>query len=143
MSPQPFVIERTYNAPIDKVWKAITDKEQMKEWYFDLSSFKPEAGFEFEFSGGDDKVSFRHLCKITSVVPGKKLSYTWAYDQLPGSSEVTFELFEEGDKTRLRLTHTGLESFAANGTMFQPESFAAGWNMIIGKNLKAFTEKQV
>ncbi len=44
MKTEPFVIERTYNAPISKVWKAITDKEEMKEWYFDLAEFKPEVG---------------------------------------------------------------------------------------------------
>ena len=33
------VIERTYNAPVEKVWKAITDKEEMKQWYFDLDAF--------------------------------------------------------------------------------------------------------
>ena len=27
MNDEPFVIERTYNAPIAKVWKAITDKK--------------------------------------------------------------------------------------------------------------------
>lgn len=31
MKPEPFVIERTFNAPIERVWKAITDREQMKQ----------------------------------------------------------------------------------------------------------------
>jgi len=31
METQPFVIERTYNAPIAKVWQAITDNNKMKE----------------------------------------------------------------------------------------------------------------
>ncbi|MGI8635287.1 MAG: SRPBCC family protein [Segetibacter sp.] len=30
MSSIPFVIERTYKAPIEKVWRALTDKDQMK-----------------------------------------------------------------------------------------------------------------
>ncbi|MEI9946055.1 MAG: SRPBCC domain-containing protein [Chitinophagaceae bacterium] len=51
----PFVIERTYNSRIEKVWKAITDKDQMKQWYFDLSEFKPLVGFEFQFSGKGSK----------------------------------------------------------------------------------------
>ncbi|MDB5009480.1 MAG: hypothetical protein JWQ06_269, partial [Mucilaginibacter sp.] len=28
MKPEPFVIERTFNAPINKVWEAITDKNK-------------------------------------------------------------------------------------------------------------------
>ena len=27
----PLVIERTYNAPAETVWKALTDKDQMKQ----------------------------------------------------------------------------------------------------------------
>ena len=72
MKPEPFVIERTLNAPVEKVWKAITDKEQMKQWYFDLAEFKPEPGFEFSFDGGTDEKSYVHLCKVTEVVPGKR-----------------------------------------------------------------------
>jgi uncharacterized protein YndB with AHSA1/START domain len=111
MEAAPFVIERTYNAPADKVWQAITDKDKMKQWYFDLKEFKPEVGFEFQFSGGTREQTFLHLCKITEVIPGKKLTHTWTYDGYPGESFVTFELFAEGDKTRLKLTHAGLETF--------------------------------
>jgi len=55
---QPFVIEKTFNAPVQKVWKAITSKEEMKQWYFDIPDFKPEVGFEFQFTGGcEEKVT--------------------------------------------------------------------------------------
>jgi uncharacterized protein YndB with AHSA1/START domain len=37
MKNEPFVIERTLNASAERVWKAITDKDQMKEWYFNLA----------------------------------------------------------------------------------------------------------
>ena len=55
MNDEPFVIERIFNAPVDIVWKAITDKDKMKVWYFYLQDFKPELGFEFEFFAGDEK----------------------------------------------------------------------------------------
>ncbi len=85
MANEPFVIERTFNAPIEKVWKVITDKEEMKQWYF--------------------------------------------------------QLFPEGEKTRLKLTHTGLETFPAINPDFAKENFAQGWEHIIGKSLKEFLEK--
>jgi uncharacterized protein YndB with AHSA1/START domain len=138
---QPFTIERTYNAPASKVWKAITDKDQMKQWYFDLAEFRPEVGFEFQFWGqGKEGQGYLHLCRITEVIPEKKLSHTWQYEGLPGMSTVTFELFAEGDQTRVKLKHEGLETMAANGPDFAVESFTKGWTMIIGKNLKEFVE---
>lgn len=140
MKNEPFVIERTFNAPVAKVWKAITDKEDMKVWYFTIKDFKPEVGFEFQFTGSDNEVSFLHLCKVTAVEVNKKLAYSWTYAEYEGYSVVTIELFPEGDKTRLRLTHEGLESFPANNKSFTRASFTQGWNQIIGTNLKDFLE---
>ncbi len=141
MQTTPFTIERIYDASIDKVWQAITDKNKMKEWYFDLAEFKPEIGFEFSFTGGSEEKSYLHLCKITEVVTGKKLTYSWRYDGYEGNSFVTFELFPEGDKTRLKLTHRGLETFPGNNKDFAKESFMAGWEHIIGTSLEKFLEK--
>jgi uncharacterized protein YndB with AHSA1/START domain len=139
---EPFTIERVYNAPIEIVWEAITDREQMKQWYFDLAEFKVEKGFEFQFTGqGHKGEQYLHLCKVTDVITGKKLSYSWTYEGLEGYSVVTFELFDEGSTTRLKLTHEGLETFPENNPDFAKESFMEGWTHIIGKSLKEFVEK--
>jgi uncharacterized protein YndB with AHSA1/START domain len=140
MKQEPFVIERTLNAPAAKVWEAITDKEQMKQWYFDIAEFKPEVGFEFQFEGSNEDRRYMHLCKITEVVPGKKLQYSWRYEGHEGNSFVTFELFDEGDKTRLKLTHEGLETFPPTPD-FAKQNFVQGWTEIIGTNIKKFVEK--
>ena len=73
MNNAPIVIERTFNAPAAKVWRAITNNDEMKEWYFKLKKFKAEPGFEFQFEGGPDDRSYVHLCKITEVIPEKKI----------------------------------------------------------------------
>jgi len=46
---EAIVIERTFNAPVARVWQALTDVDQMRQWYFDLKEFRPEVGFEFGF----------------------------------------------------------------------------------------------
>ena len=140
MKQEPFVIERIFDAPIQKVWKALTDTSEMKQWYFDIASFKPEVGFEFEFTAGPPEKSYLHKCKVKEVVVGKKLSYSWRFEGYPGNSMVTFELFEEGKKTRLKLTHEGIETFP-NLPEFAKESFAKGWTHIVGVSLKDFVEK--
>jgi uncharacterized protein YndB with AHSA1/START domain len=141
MNNEPFVIVRVYNAPVEKVWKAITDPVDMKQWYFYIPDFKAEIGFEFQFEGGADDRKYTHLCKITEVVPNKKLAYSWRYEGHGGNSLVSFELFAEGDKTRVKLTHAGLETFPADQPDFAKENFEAGWNEIIGTSLKEYVEK--
>lgn len=141
MKQEPFVIERVYNASVERVWKAITDKDQMKQWYFDIAAFKPEVGFEFSFTGHNEGVTFIHLCKVTEVVPNKKLTYSWRYKDYEGNSFVTFELFPEGpSSTRLKLTHEGLETFPQT-THFAKSNFEMGWTELIGSLLKNFVEK--
>ena len=105
----------------------------MKEWYFDLPAFKPEIGCEFQFTGGpDEEHQYVHLCKVTESIVNKKIAYSWSYQGYEGYSVVYFELFEEGDKTRLKLTHEGLESFPAANPHFAKDNFVQGWTMITG-----------
>jgi len=43
---EPLVVERTYDAPVALVWKALTDKDDIKQWSFDIPEFAPVVGFE-------------------------------------------------------------------------------------------------
>jgi uncharacterized protein YndB with AHSA1/START domain len=133
------VIERTFNAPPARVWKALTDVEEMRRWYFDLTEFKPELGFEFEFTVEHEGMRYHHLCKITEAIPQKKLAYTWRYQGYEGDSLVTFELLAEGEQTRLKLTHEGLETFPKLPS-FARKNFEAGWTSITS-DLQQFLEQ--
>jgi uncharacterized protein YndB with AHSA1/START domain len=135
------LMERDLNVPVARVWKALTDVDQMREWYFDLKEFKPEVGFEFEFIVEHEGMTYHHLCKVTEVVPQEKLAYTWRYKGHEGSSLVTFELSPAAEKTRLRLTHTGLASFPKTPG-FKHDNFRQGWDQIIGKSLPKFLEPE-
>ena len=141
MNTTPFTIERTFTAPSDLIWKAITEKERMKQWYFDLKEFIPKIGFEFRFLGGpEDGIQYEHVCVITEMIHGQKLTYSWRYEGYAGISYVTFELFPEGKNTRIQLTHAGLETFPADNPDFAKENFAEGWTAIIGTSLKEYVE---
>lgn len=139
---EPVIIERTFNVPAIKLWKAITNKQQMRQWYFDLKEFKPEVGFEFSFEGGPPNKVYIHVCKITEVEYCKKITYSWRFKGYEGMSYVSFELFAGGDnQTRLKLTHAGLETFPQNNPDLAKHNFVAGWTDIIGRSLKEYLEK--
>lgn len=134
----PLRKEFNYNVPIEKVWQALTDKDKMKKWYFpQLQKFEPIVGFKFQFD--DNSAEYQKEWIVTKVTEGKTLSHTWAYRNYPGSSEVTFDLFADENKTRLRVTQTCLESFP-NDPHFKRERFEWGWNNLLGQNLKYLLE---
>jgi uncharacterized protein YndB with AHSA1/START domain len=136
MTYEPYTIDRTYDAPVSRVWKALTDKRWIRMWFFEVEEFEARPGFEFRCRGGGDQNPYLLLCTIKEVLPMQKLSYTWCYEGYPGESLVSIELFEEGKKTRLRLTHAGLETFPKDRPdIFGREKFVAGWNYLIGESL--------
>ena len=128
--PEPFVLERVYDAPVERVWQALTNKEELKQWSFDIPDFEPEEGYEFTFNGQNENGIKIHYCRITEVIEQRKLAYSWRYRNIQGVSLVTWELFREGNKTRLRLTHTGLEKLAHAGAGFRKQGFITGWSSI-------------
>jgi len=136
--PQPIIIERTFHAPVSVVWEALTNKDKMKAWYFDVPEFKPVPGLKFQFYAGDEKKQYLHLCEVTEVIVEKKVQYSWRYDGYRGESRVTFELFEEGEKTKLRLTHEGLETFPDTNPDLAKARFVEGWTYLINTSLVGY-----
>ncbi len=141
MNIQPIIVEEKLSATAEQVWNAITNKDKIKQWYFDLAEFMPEVGFEFQFTGqGFKGESYLHLCRIIEVAPQQKLKHTWTYEGYEGYSVVTFDLFAEGEETKVRLTHEGMESFPQDNNDFARQNFVEGWTYIIKTSLKKFLE---
>jgi len=135
----PYELIQVYDAHVERVWRALTTRDAMKTWYFpQLRRFEPVVGFEMEFE--DDRSTFRKYWKVTQVRPERKLAHTWSYVGYAGASEVIFELFPEGGKTRLKVTHIGLGSFP-DEPHFARQRFEEGWRSIIGNKLKYFLQE--
>ena len=141
MKKESILVERTFNAPVSKVWNALTATNEMKKWYFDIEKFEPKVGFKFDFMGGpNEDTQYLHLCEVTEVIENEKLAYTWRYDNYPGNSLVCWQLIDRGEKTIVRLTHTDIHLLAEGGPDFSKEKFAEGWNYILHTSLKEYLE---
>ena len=137
---EPLVIERLLNAPVERVWQALTDIKYLKQWVPFFPDFKAEVGFETRFLLGKDKDhQYLHICEVTEVEVNKKLNYSWRYGGHAGDSYVTFELFAENDKTKLILTHRITQDFPADNEDFALKNFEQGWNYT-ADGLKKFVE---
>lgn len=136
------IVKQRVNAPVEKVWEAITDKNLMKEWYFDIPDFKAEIHTEFGFYGGSEDDKYHHHCEVLEVEPLQKLKHTWTYPEISKDKTlVKWELEKEGEETLITLTHKGLENLHHLGKDFSHESFENGWTEIVTKSLKGFVEK--
>jgi uncharacterized protein YndB with AHSA1/START domain len=134
--------QRVFDAPMETVWKAITEIEQMKKWFLgELHSFKAEPGFETEFMVRHEGEEYPHLWKVMEVVPGRRYSVEWWFKGYSGSSLATMELFREQGGTKLRLTHAGLENYPREATELSRASFASGWSSLINEKLREYLAK--
>lgn len=136
------VIKQRVNAPVDKVWKAITDNSLMKDWYFDIADFSTDLNSEFSFYGNEESNKHQHHGEILEVIPKEKLKYTWSYPQITKDKTIVkWNLQDEGDKTLVILTHKGLENFEHLGENFSKDSFDKAWTEIVSIKLKNFIEQ--
>ncbi len=140
MNTDPIIKEIFIKGTPAKVWSAITHKDEMKKWYFDLIEFRAEVGFQFEFWGGTPECQYLHKCEIKEVIPMQKLSYSWRYEGFKGHSLVIFELVPQEGGTLVRLTHEGLHTFPEDNTDFAKSNFDGGWEAIIKDSLKNHVE---
>jgi uncharacterized protein YndB with AHSA1/START domain len=136
------------NTNVEKVWSALTQPEEMRNWYFSISDFEATEGAVFDFivsftdESGEHK--FRHLFKILEVIPDEKLSHTWEHPgHSEGTSTLTWELAPGEESTTVTLMHEGNESFLDEGSnYFTAESYTAGWDDIL-QGLKEYLENEV
>lgn len=138
----PITVQYKINAPAEKIWKALTDKNEMKSWYFDIQDFALEIGKEFNFyePGGENK--YHHQGEILEIIPNQKLKHTWSYPDFSAlKTIVTWELLPEDGQTLVKLTHENIENFKDLGDGFSRDSFTQGWNTILGQSLKEYVEK--
>ncbi len=109
---------RNLKAPPEKVWRALTQPEALKQW------MGPSDDFSVLVAETDVRTGGRYHIVMKSpdgeehdvsgvyheVVPSRKLVYTWAWKSTPErESLVTIELRSTGSDTELTLKH---EQFA-------------------------------
>ena len=70
----------------------------------------------------------------------KRISYNWKYEGYDGDSFVHFELFPDGEGTKVKLTTEIIEDFPQDIPEFKIESCIGGWKYFINKSLPQYIE---
>lgn len=132
-APDAIRLERLLDAPRETVWRYLTEADLRERWFMGGTDAKGVG--EFQLMIDHDKLSdepdvpypesyesFKGAVwteKVTRFDPPKLLETTF---QGGKNGIVTYELFSEGPKTRLVVTHRGIVSPSG----FQ--DFGGGWN---------------
>ncbi len=136
----------TIKAPVSTIWQALTDQQQMKQWYFDIADFELGLGKTFNFYEPGTAKQYHHQCVIKAIEVDKLFSHTWTHpSHSKGESLLTWILEDLGDATKVTLQHRGLENFADAGPGFEPENYQMGWDgyLAILKNYIYGIRKQI
>lgn len=136
---EPVVKETIIDAPISKVWDALTKKEQIAKWLMPSDDFELKVGTTFNMLGKSKDIEYPHVCTITEIVPEKKLSYTWAVKDKLSDTLVTYELEDQNGKTKLTLTHSGWDKAKLTTEGTHRDDYNNGWEQVI-PGLKKYVE---
>lgn len=130
---------QVFDNTIEEVWTALSDEKSLKKWFFPVREYKFEVGQEFWFYENEDSNIFLHRCRFTEIIPQKLIACTWEHpSHSKGNSLVQWQFKQQGNQTRLTLTHSGLETFADAGDDFKPENYQMGWDNFVHDALRLF-----
>jgi len=124
----------TINALAPVVWKALTDEEIVKKYFFGThqqSDWQKDS--EIVWTGAWDGKTYRDHGKILDIVSGSRLQYSYwsSMSNLPDIPEnyqtVTYDLSETDGVTTLHVTQDNIKDEAAK------EHSESNWQYIYGE----------
>ena len=138
-----FVIERSYPAPVDRVFAFLSEPDKKRRWFAASDNHAVET-FEMDFrEGGPERTTYRMGDK--TPFPGAVLANDGRFEDIAAdrrvvisssmtlqgrrisTSLVTFELIENGGTTELVLTHQGAFYEGSDG----PQMRQGGWEALL------------
>jgi uncharacterized protein YndB with AHSA1/START domain len=123
----------TVEAPRDRVFRALTDADELKRWWITdgVSEPRPGGRFRYEWKMADPADDHVQEGTYDEVAEGERVAFPW--HSPAGDSRVTLALTDGDGGTRVSLVHAGI---AADD---QFERYEQGWQGFLA-NLKSVLE---
>lgn len=140
--PLSLELKKTIKAPLEVVYKAWIEPEQMQKWFGCDQCRGLKIAQDFRV-GGQYRVDM-HLANDTimtvfgeykEIIPNKKIVYSWSnnFPEIPAdNTEVTVEFSFNGESTEVYLKHVNFQ-FEESAT-----SHTSGWSFALDKLSKVF-----
>lgn len=110
-------LERRLAAPVDRVWRALTDPARLGDWLSPVESGAPGPGARFVLRMNAAETA---TCTVIAWDPPHEMRLTWDYTGEP-TSELAVVLEPDGAGTLLRLDHTRI--------VVDVVQYGAGWHV--------------
>jgi uncharacterized protein YndB with AHSA1/START domain len=116
---QTLTMERTFDAPADRVFEAFTSEDVMRRWFHAGPDWEtPEARVDLRVGGEvrvvmhnpHEKVDYGGTGRYTEIDPPTRLAFTWIWDDDRDQVEqlIEIELKETDGRTTMRFIHRDL-----------------------------------
>ena len=102
--------EIVVDAPIERVWRAVSSPDEISQWFGDVTEFETREGSKALFGWTEFGQSFE--AEIVTVDEPFRFAYRWALEAAKSLEEshvthVEFTLERDGEATRLTLVESG------------------------------------
>ncbi|HVO54887.1 MAG TPA: SRPBCC family protein [Solirubrobacterales bacterium] len=114
--------ERVLSHPPERVWRSLTEPEEMRAWHPTPARFEPEVGGRVEYVEGSN-VADMPDGEVLEYEPPRLLAYTW-FVAARGTDRLRWELHPREEGCLLVLLH----SFADRTTA---ANYGAGWHLCL------------
>ncbi len=106
-------VERIFNAPRERVWRAYTDPKLVAQWWgrgnkVVIERMEVERGGHWRFVEHADDGVHGFEGRIREVTPPSRIVQTFEYDGMPGYVAVTTATFEDLGDGRTKVVTTSL-----------------------------------
>lgn len=110
-------VSKSIDAPVDKVWKAITDPAMIKQYLFGTDAHTDwKIGSPITYSGVWEGKAYEDKGTIVDIIPGRLLHTTY-YSPLSGKEDkpenynnVIYEVKPENEKTVVTIIQDNIEN---------------------------------
>ncbi|HSW89012.1 MAG TPA: SRPBCC domain-containing protein [Candidatus Saccharimonadales bacterium] len=105
MSTRTITKEIFIKATPQRVFKALTQKEELEKWFVQIAEVDLQPGGIIRTNWTPEMGEHG---EVKEVKPGEVFSFTWKGDFSPSETTLTFALKPENDGTLLTFTHSGI-----------------------------------
>jgi uncharacterized protein YndB with AHSA1/START domain len=107
------VVERVFNAPREKVWRAFSDPNLLAQWWgrgnkLVIERFEFERGGHWRFVEHADGESHGFEGRFREINPMDLIEQTFEWDGMPGHASVDSAAFEDLGDRRTKITTTSM-----------------------------------